>query len=178
LASVYALTKFDQERLCLIAGEAYNVPTVALRFFNTYGPRQTLGNPYTGVLAIFATRILNGHPPLVFEDGLQRRDFVSVYDVARACRLALESAEAPGNVFNVGSGEPRTILDVAHRLLAHLQRPDLEPVVAARYRAGDVRHCYADIERARELLGYRPQVPFDEGLRDFAQWLADRGLLV
>src|SRR5207253_7525959 len=105
LSSIYALTKYDQERACLVAGSAYGIPTAALRLFNTYGPRQALSNPYTGVLAIFASRLLNGRPPLVFEDGRQRRDFVSVFDVARACRLALESTRADGQVLNVGSGE-------------------------------------------------------------------------
>src|ERR687883_950909 len=116
LASVYALTKFDQERLCLMFGSAYGIPTTALRLFNTYGPRQALSNPYTGVLAIFASRLLNRRPPLVFEDGLQRRDFVSVFDVVRACRLALESDDAGGEVLNVGSGESVTVLEVAEKL--------------------------------------------------------------
>jgi dTDP-L-rhamnose 4-epimerase len=106
LASVYALSKFDQERMCLMIGRAYNIPSVALRFFNTYGPYQALSNPYTGVLSNFASRVLNGNRPLIFEDGLQKRDFVSVYDVARACRLVLEKPEAAGEVFNVGSGVP------------------------------------------------------------------------
>src|SRR5204862_6096255 len=113
LESVYALTKFDQERLCLMIGEAYRIPTVATRFFNVYGPRQALSNPYTGVLAIFASRLLNRRPPIVYEDGHQRRDFVSVYDVARAVRLALEAPAAPGQAFNVGSGHSASIREVA-----------------------------------------------------------------
>src|SRR6185369_11911768 len=116
LASVYALCKYDQETMCLMLGAAYDIPAVALRFFNVYGPRQALSNPYTGVLAIFASRFLNRKPPLIFEDGYQRRDFVSVYDIVQACRLALEKPEALGQVFNVGSGANYTIREIATRL--------------------------------------------------------------
>lgn len=167
--SVYALSKFDQEQLCLMFGAAYGVPTVALRFFNAYGPYQSLSNPYTGVLAIFASRCLNGNPPLIFEDGNQRRDFVSVRDVAQACRLALTTSAA-GEVFNVGSGQPRSILEVAESVLEVLDS-DLEPVVTGKYRVGDIRHCYADIGKAQRLLGYEPRVRFQEGLAELAQWL-------
>jgi dTDP-L-rhamnose 4-epimerase len=171
LWSVYALNKFDQERLCLIVGQAYGIPTVALRFFNVYGTRQALSNPYTGVLAIFAARYLNGNRPVVFEDGRQRRDFVSVHDVARACALALESQRAPGAVINVGSGDSRSILEVAARLAAVLGKPHLEPEVTGKYRVGDIRHCFADIARARDLLGYEPEVPLEDGLGALAEWL-------
>ncbi len=153
LASVYALSKYDQERLCLITGEAYGFPAVALRFFNVYGTRQALSNPYTGVLAIFASRFLNGRPPLVNEDGRQRRDFVSVHDVVEACRLALTVPAAAGQVFNVGSGRSCSVLDVAARLAEALGREDLLAEVTQRYRVGDIRHCFADITRARQLLG-------------------------
>jgi dTDP-L-rhamnose 4-epimerase len=173
LASVYAVTKFGQERLCLMFGSAYGVPTTALRLFNTYGPRQALSNPYTGVLAIFASRLLNGRPPVVFEDGLQRRDFVSVFDVARACRLALESDRAAGQVLNVGSGESVTVLEIAERL-ARILGVDVEPEALGRWRAGDIRHCFADITRARASLGYEPQVDLDTGMRNLAEWLAGR----
>jgi dTDP-L-rhamnose 4-epimerase len=171
LASIYALSKFDQERMCLLVGEAYGVPTVALRFFNVYGPRQALSNPYTGVLAIFAARYLNGRPPMVNEDGLQRRDFVAVRDVAEACRLALEVPGAAGQVFNVGSGRSFTVLEVAERLARAVGREDVRPEVTQRYRVGDIRHCFADIARARAVLGYAPRVPFDEGLAELAGWL-------
>jgi len=177
LASVYALTKFDQERLCLVLGQAYSIPTVALRFFNVYGPRQALSNPYTGVLAIFASRLLNNQAPLLFEDGEQRRDFVSVHDVAEACVLALQSHEAVGQVINVGSGEPRSVLSVAHDIASVIKRP-LEPEVTGKYRVGDIRHCFADISRAQHLLGYRPRVNFQEGLRQLGKFLeaqAQRG---
>jgi dTDP-L-rhamnose 4-epimerase len=169
-SSVYALSKLDQEQLCLMFGAAYQIPTVALRFFNVYGPYQSLSNPYTGVLAIFASRILNGNAPLIFEDGLQRRDFVSVWDIAQACRLAL-TTEATGQVFNIGSGEPRSVLDVAHSIIGALNA-SVEPVVTGKYRIGDIRHCFADIDKARRLLKYEPRVKFDEGLVELAEWLA------
>jgi dTDP-L-rhamnose 4-epimerase len=171
LASVYALSKYDQERLSLIVGGAYGIPTVALRFFNVYGPRQALSNPYTGVLAIFAARTLNGRAPLVNEDGLQRRDFVSVKDVAEACRLALTVDGAAGRVLNVGSGRSFTVLEVAERLAAAVGREDVDPEVTQRYRVGDIRHCFADIGEARRVLGYAPRVTFEDGLQELAAWL-------
>jgi dTDP-L-rhamnose 4-epimerase len=170
LASVYALTKYDQERLCLIFGDAYGIPTVALRFFNTYGTRQALSNPYTGVLAIFASRLVNGKQPLVFEDGLQRRDFVAVSDVTRACRLALESERANGRTINVGTGCGISVLEVADKL-ARVLGTDVEPHVTGKFRAGDIRHCFADISLARELLEYEPTVALDQGMAELAEWL-------
>ncbi|HKO56349.1 MAG TPA: SDR family NAD(P)-dependent oxidoreductase [Thermoanaerobaculia bacterium] len=171
LASVYALSKFDQERLALLVGRAYNIPTVALRFFNVYGTRQALSNPYTGVLAIFASRLLNDQPPLVNEDGKQRRDFVSVLDVARACILAMEKApDVAGQVFNVGSGRNYTVLEVGRRL-ADVLGKRLEPEITGKYRVGDIRHCFADISLTRDLLGYEPSVAFEDGIIDLAQWL-------
>jgi dTDP-L-rhamnose 4-epimerase len=169
-SSVYALTKYDQERLCLVFGEAYGIPAVALRFFNVYGPRQALSNPYTGVLAIFASRLLNGRPPLVFEDGEQRRDFVNVADVTRACRLALEQDGADGRAVNVGSGRSVTVNEIA-RELAGVLGVEIEPEVTGKYRAGDIRHCFADITLARELLGYEPRVPLEAGMAELAAWL-------
>lgn len=171
IASVYALSKYDQERLCLMAGGAYDFGAVALRFFNVYGPRQALSNPYTGVLAIFGSRYLNERPPLVFEDGMQRRDFVSVYDIARACRLAMERDAAVGHAINVGSGVSRNVLDVADSMRRALGCDRLQPRITAEYRVGDIRHCFADISRARELLGYEPQVEFDEGVEELAEWM-------
>jgi dTDP-L-rhamnose 4-epimerase len=173
LRSVYALNKYAQERMSLLIGDAYGIPTIALRFFNVYGTRQALSNPYTGVLAIFAARLLNGNRPRVFEDGAQRRDFVHVGDVARACRLALEAPGEVRGVFNIGSGESRTIRDVALQLAATMGRPELAPEITGRYRTGDVRHCFADIRRAREVLGFEPQVAFEEGLEALVAWLAD-----
>jgi dTDP-L-rhamnose 4-epimerase len=171
LESVYALSKYDQERLCLLAHKAYDLPAVALRFFNVYGPRQALSNPYTGVLAIFASRMLNNHAPLIFEDGLQMRDFVSVHDVARACVLALERSEAVGRIINVGSGQPRTILQVATAMAQAMGKGHLFPEIAGKYRMGDVRHCFADITLAKEILGFEPRIAFSDGLAELTSWL-------
>lgn len=171
LPSVYALSKYDQERMCLLIGRAYRIPTVALRFFNAYGPRQALSNPYTGVLAIFASRLLNGRPPLIFEDGEQRRDFVSVYDVATACRLALDTEAAEFEVLNVGSGQERTVREVARKMAAAVGKPQIEPTLTGKYRMGDVRHCFPDVSRARDVLGFEPKVDFAAGLEELADWL-------
>ena len=174
LSSVYALTKYDQEKLCLIFGAAYDVPTVALRFFNVYGPYQALSNPYTGVLAIFASRLMNDRRPLVFEDGNQRRDFVNVRDVARAVHLALCSEAASGGVFNVGSGESVSVEEVAHRLADVLNRTSLEPEITGKFRVGDIRHCFADISLARAVLGYEPRVDMLDGLEELATWVGSQ----
>jgi dTDP-L-rhamnose 4-epimerase len=171
LASVYALSKFDQERMCLMIGRAYGIPTTALRFFNVFGTRQALSNPYTGVLAIFASRLLNGNRPSVFEDGLQRRDFVSVYDIAQACCLVLERPQSAGEVFNVGSGESYTVREIAGRIAGVLGKEYLEPEITGKYRVGDIRHCFADISRARSALGYQPRVELEDGLVELAGWL-------
>ncbi len=171
LSSIYALTKYDQERACLVAGAAYGIPTVALRLFNVYGPGQALSNPYTGVLAIFAARLLNDRSPRIFEDGEQRRDFVSVHDVARAFALALERDGADGLAVNVGSGESVTVNSLAESLARTLGK-DIEPEVTGEFRVGDIRHCFADIALARETLGYEPQVALDDGIAELAEWLA------
>jgi dTDP-L-rhamnose 4-epimerase len=171
LASVYALSKYDQEIMTLVTGRAYNIPAVALRFFNVYGERQALSNPYTGVLAIFASRLLNNNPPLIYEDGLQRRDFVSVHDVADACLLALEQPAAAGEVFNIGSGESVSVLEIAARVATALGR-DIPPEITRTYRAGDIRHCFSDISKARTLLGFTPRVALEPGITRLAQWLA------
>lgn len=171
LESVYALSKYDQERLCLLLGRAYEIPTVALRFFNVYGPRQALSNPYTGVLAIFASRLLNAKAPIIYEDGLQRRDFVSVHDAAKAVALALFSKQAEGRVFNIGSGAARTVKEVAESIAKAMGRERLAPRLTAQYRVGDVRHCFADISAARETLSYEPAVDFDRGLVELVSWL-------
>ena len=172
LTSVYALSKYNQEQMCLIVGRSYDIPTVGLRFFNTYGPRQALSNPYTGVMAIFAARLLNDRPPLIYEDGCQLRDFVSVYDVATACRLALESPDAAGEAINVGSGEPHTIAEIAQRMAHALDRPQLQAEVTNEYRVGDIRHCYPDMTKARDLLGFQPEVSLELGMIDLADWLS------
>jgi dTDP-L-rhamnose 4-epimerase len=171
LASVYALSKYDQERMCLMVGRAYRIPTVATRFFNVYGPNQALSNPYTGVLAIFATRLLNGKPPVIYEDGKQQRDFVSVYDVARALRLALERPEAVGRVFNVGSGHRYAVRTIAQKMARVLGKEHLRPEITGKYRVGDIRHCFADMTLAHEVLGFRPRIALEKGLVDLASWL-------
>lgn len=171
LASVYALSKFDQEKMCMVVGRAYNIPTVALRFFNVYGPRQALSNPYTGVLAIFASRLMNGNPPLIYEDGYQQRDFVNVRDTVRACRLALESPRAQGDVFNVGSGRRYTIREIAETMAKLLGLEEVQPSITGKYRTGDIRHCFADISRARQVLGYQPLISLEEGLMELTEWL-------
>ncbi len=171
LWSIYALGKYDQEQMALMIGRTYGFDVTALRFFNVFGPRQALSNPYTGVLAIFASRLLNGKPPLIFEDGLQRRDFVSVHDVARAARLALEEPLAADQVLNIGSGRSYTVRAVAEKMAQVLDRP-IAPVIAGKYRTGDVRHCFADISKAQALLGYEPQTYLEDGLTELADWLS------
>lgn len=173
LASVYALTKYVQERLTLTLAPAYGMEGVALRLWNVYGPGQALSNPYTGVLAIFSSRLHNGQPPVIFEDGQQRRDFVHVEDVAQAFLLALEHEKAPGGVFNVGSGEDRTVNEVA-QLLAKAMGRSIEPEIAGKARLGDIRHCIADISKIREELGYAPRCDFSKGLAELAEWVAEQ----
>jgi dTDP-L-rhamnose 4-epimerase len=173
LSSIYALSKYDQERMCVMVGRAYGIPTVALRLFNVFGTRQALSNPYTGVLAIFASRLLNDNAPFIFEDGLQRRDFVSVYDVVQAFLLALSCPEAPGQVFNVGSGRSYTVRDVAEMLSVVLDKQN-RAEICGKYRVGDIRHCFADISLARRVLGYRPAVTLEDGLAELAAWVRDQ----
>lgn len=171
-ASVYAVNKRDQEEMVLAVARSLHIPALALRFFNVYGERQALSNPYTGVAAIFSSCLLNGQRPPIFEDGRQARDFVHVRDVARACRLAIEKEDAADEVLNVGTGRPTSLLE----LLALLRRElrDVEPEILGRFREGDVRTCYADISRSEKLLGYRPQVGLEEGIRSLAAWVASQ----
>ena len=171
--SVYAVTKRDHEELCLVTGAAYGIPTVALRFFNVYGPGQALSNPYTGVAAIFASRLLNGRPPIIFEDGKQSRDFIHVSDIVEGIVLALGSDRAVGSAVNLGTGRPTTVDDVA-RVLAQGLDVDVEPDWTAQYRAGDIRHCYADPGRAEQLLGFRARMTFEQGMTELVEWLADQ----
>lgn len=171
LASVYALTKFVQERLTLTVAPAYGMEGVALRLFNVYGPGQALSNPYTGVLAIFASRLQNRERPLVFEDGEQRRDFVHVDDVARAFLLALEHPAAANQVLNIGSGRDVSILEVGAALAGAMGVPELTPEVMGKARVGDIRHCFADISLAREVLGFAPRRTFDDSLAELAEWV-------
>ena len=172
LRSVYAIGKYVQERMTLTLTRQYGMEGAALRLWNIYGPGQALSNPYTGVLAIFAARIANGKPPMVFEDGRQRRDFVHVRDVARAFLLALARPEADGGVFNIGSGEDRTVEEVALLQAASMGRPDLRPEITGQARAGDIRHNIPDLAKARAELGYEPQESFAAGLAELAEWVA------
>lgn len=172
LASVYAIGKYVQERLTLTLTAAYGMEGSALRLWNAYGPGQALSNPYTGVLAIFAARLLNGQRPMVFEDGRQCRDFVHVSDVARAFLLALDQPQAVGRVFNIASGETRTVAEVARLQAASMGRGDLEPEITGQARAGDIRHCIPDLSAAHGVLGYRARQHFADGLAELAEWVA------
>jgi len=168
--SIYAITKKDQEEMMLSIGRAYDIPTVALRYFNIFGSRQALDNPYTGVCAIFSSRIKNDNPPLVFEDGEQTRDFIHVSDIARANRLAIESSASDVAV-NIGSGTPTTINEVAETLTDLYGKSDeLAPEIANDYRQGDIRHCYADPETAADELGFEAEVSFEDGMQELVEW--------
>lgn len=167
--SIYAINKRDHEEMFLSTGFAYHIPTVALRFFNVYGTRQSLSNPYTGVAAIFSSRLLNGKPPVAFEDGLQRRDFIHVSDIVQANLLVMDSPAADFGAYNVGSGHAVTILDVANTLLQHMGL-HLQAKITLRFRAGDIRHCYGDIRRL-QALGYQPRVKFEEGVSGLVDWV-------
>ena len=167
--SIYAITKRDQEEMCLSIGRAYGLPTVALRYFNVYGPRQSLNNPYTGVCAIFSSRIKNNNPPLIFEDGLQSRDFVSVHDIVEANILAMKKSNADYEVFNVGTGKSTNISEIAHTLIK-LYGKETESRIINKYRAGDIRHCFSSISKIKDKLGYKPKVDFDIGMKELVAW--------
>ncbi len=171
--SIYAISKRDHEEMFLCFGKAYGIPTVALRYFNIYGPRQSLSNPYTGAAAIFSSRLLNNHPPLIFEDGLQTRDFIHVRDVVAANLLALEKHREGYGVFNVGTGRAVSILDLASLIRKELGRGP-EPQVLHKFREGDIRHCYADISRIRAQLGFFPRIPLEEGIKDLIGWVREQ----
>ena len=180
LASIYALTKYAQERAALIYGEAFGAEVAALRLFNVFGPGQALSNPYTGVLANFGSRLANGQPPTVFEDGNQKRDFVHVRDVARAFRLAMETDAAAGQVLNVGSGRAYAIADVARMLAEAMGLSHMQPEILGKARSGDIRHCFADTGRAREVLGFEAEHRLEDSLDELVEWIrgevsVDRG---
>jgi dTDP-L-rhamnose 4-epimerase len=170
--SIYAINKRDQEEMCLCIGTAYGIPTTALRFFNVYGSRQALSNPYTGVAAIFCARLLNDRPPLVFEDGRQQRDFVHVYDVARAVVAAAEQPVA-GEAINIGSGAAVSVCEVAELLALALDK-DIAPQIVGKYRPGDIRHCFADISKAQRLLHWEPQYAFRHGVPELVAWVQEQ----
>lgn len=167
--SIYGITKKTQEEMVLNIGRTYHLPAVALRYFNIFGPRQSLSNPYTGVAAIFMSRIKNDHPPVVYEDGKQTRDFISVHDIVQANLLAMQRPEADYHVFNVGRGEPVSIQQVA-KTLARLYESDLQPHITRQFRKGDIRHCYADIGLIRDRLGFSPRISFEQGMRELVEW--------
>ncbi len=169
-SSVYAISKQDQEQFCLVVGRAYNIPVVALRYFNVYGPRQALSNPYTGVCAIFSGRLLNDQRPMIYEDGEQTRDFVHVSDIVQANLLALETDKADYEAVNVGTGFPISIAEISLMLARGLNK-DIKPEVTGKYREGDIRHCVADISRARTLLGYEPKVKLADGIPELLEWV-------
>jgi dTDP-L-rhamnose 4-epimerase len=172
-SSIYAINKRDHEEMALAFGQAYDVPAVALRFFNIYGSRQALSNPYTGVAAIFCGRMLSSETPVIYEDGRQLRDFVHVTDIVQALRLAMDSPAADGQVLNVGTGQPVSILEVATLLARELGwSADFE--IRQQFRAGDIRHCFADISRIRSLLGYSPRKSFAEGVPELVAWVANQ----
>ncbi|HOI13211.1 MAG TPA: SDR family NAD(P)-dependent oxidoreductase [Methanoculleus sp.] len=169
--SVYAISKYDQEEMCRLIGESYGIPTTILRLFSVYGPHQGYANPYSGMLTEYASRLLQDLPVRLFEDGYQQRDFVSVYDTVRAFRLALESPGAAGGTFNIGSGRPYTFKTIADLLGTITRRQHLVPEVTGTGRTGDIRHCIADIGRAREIFGYEPEVSLEAGLLDLVAWV-------
>jgi dTDP-L-rhamnose 4-epimerase len=170
--SVYAISKRDHEELFLCFGRAYGIPTIALRYFNIYGARQALSNPYTGAAAIFSSRLLNGKAPLIFEDGRQMRDFIHVSDIVAATLMALDRGGEGGEVFNVGTGRPISILELANMLRDELGQ-GAPPEVLNKFREGDIRHCYPDISRIRERLGFAPRVRLEEGVKELVRWVRD-----
>ena len=172
--SIYAVNKRDHEEMFLSVGDAYGISTTAMRFFNVYGERQALSNPYTGVGAIFASRLLNGKPPVVFEDGGQSRDFIHVHDIARGCLLAIENSRSNGEVFNLGTGRKLSIMDVGLAIASELGRPADNFIVNNQYRAGDIRHCYADVSRAEKLLGFKAATIFEDGVSELCSWVGSQ----
>ena len=169
--SYYALAKKDQEDMVMLFGQTYGLPVVALRRFNVFGPRQSLSNPYTGVAAIFMSRLMNDHRPIVFEDGLQSRDFISVHDIVRANILVMESDKANQQIYNVGAGRQITVLEIAQTLGCLLGK-EIEPDIVGKFRKGDVRHCFADISKIKGDLGFEPRVSLEEGFRELIEWSA------
>jgi len=169
-SSIYAYSKLAQEKMGLMIGNTYGINTTILRFFLTYGTRQALSNPYTGVCAIFSTRALNGKPPIIFEDGNQSRDFVNVNDICQALILAMDKNASNGEIFNVGTGIPMTIKEVAE-IITRKINPDLKPIINHQYRIGDIRHCIADISKIKSKLGYKPLITFKEGIDDLIDWI-------
>jgi dTDP-L-rhamnose 4-epimerase len=172
--SIYAITKRDHEEMFLSIGFAYGIPAVALRFFNTYGPRQALSNPYTGIAAIFSGRLLNGQPPIIYEDGRQSRDITHVSDIVQGLLLAMDKPEADYQVLNLGTGVPTSVAEVAEMLSQHLTGGQVKSQILNQFRAGDIRHCYADLTKARRLLGFEPKITLQEGMSDLLAWVKEQ----
>jgi len=169
-ASVYAATKLANETLGKIFAEAYHTPVVALRFQNVYGERQSLRNPYTGILSIFSNRMRQNQPINIFEDGQESRDFVHVSDIVSSITLALEQPLSGFQALNVGSGVPTTVMEMA-QILRELLGSSSELSVSGDFRAGDIRHCYADLSRAGETLAFKPSLDVRQGLQRFCTWV-------
>ncbi|MHA1838407.1 MAG: SDR family NAD(P)-dependent oxidoreductase [Candidatus Ranarchaeia archaeon] len=173
--SIYAMTKRHQEEMCLLIGKTYGIPTIALRYFNVYGSRQALSNPYTGCAAIFTSRILNNKPPFIFEDGNQTRDFIHVKDIAKANLNTLEHNNADYKAINIGTGKITSIKELAETLSKLYNNPNLKPYISNQYRKGDIRHCYADITKAQKLLNFKPTISLQDGLNELAEWAKTHG---
>ena len=168
--SIYAMSKKHQEKMSLLIGDTYGIDTTALRFFNVYGSRQALSNPYTGVCAIFCSNLISGNPPIIFEDGLQSRDFINVKDICQSIILSMEKIQAKGEVFNVGTGYPITIKEIANILIQKIN-PEINPIIINNFRAGDIRHCYSDISKIKQKLGFYPKILFEDGVEELIQWV-------
>jgi len=173
--SIYAQSKRHQEEMCLLTGKTYGIPTLALRYFNVYGSRQSLSNPYTGACAIFTSRILNNKPPYIFEDGNQARDFIHVKDIAQANLNALQHKNPNYKAINIGTGKPTTIIELAETLAKLYKKPNLKPHISNEYRKGDIRHCYADTTKAQKLLHFKPTTTLQTGLTELAEWAQTHG---
>jgi dTDP-L-rhamnose 4-epimerase len=175
-ASIYAATKLANEVMGRILAEAYDLDVVALRFQNVYGERQSLRNPYTGILSIFSNRMRKNLPINIFEDGRESRDFVHVSDVVRAIELGLHIKTRGFTISNVGSGVPTSVMDVA-TLLRDILGSQSELQVTGDFRSGDIRHCYADLDRAKSLLGFEPRIALEAGLAAFCQWVRTQPIM-
>ena len=175
-SSIYAITKQQQEQMVILMGKSLGIPSVALRYQNVYGPGQSLSNPYTGILSIFSTRILNGNDLEIYEDGFESRDFVYIEDAVDATILAIEKKEANGEVLNVGSGVATTIKEVAESLQSYYNS-DINISISGKYRLGDIRHNYADLAKIKDVLGFSPKYNFQEGVFEFVQWVKKQDLM-
>lgn len=172
-SSIYGITKLGQEQLALTVTKAIGIDGVAFRYQNVYGPGQSLTNPYTGILSIFSTRIINGSPINIFEDGLESRDFVFIDDVVDATILGIESDKAGGNIYNVGTGIPINILTVVENLMKFYNK-EVPVQISGNFRIGDIRHNFADISKIKDELGYEPKIKFNEGIGLFAKWVKEQ----